>query len=203
MFTGIIETQAELTAITSEQTNLRFTFKAPFVSELRVDQSIAHNGVCLTVVRLTPEENTYEVVAIHETLALSNLSTLQIGDFVNLERCLKAGDRIDGHIVQGHVDVVASCIAIEDLEGSWKFSFQLPPKATGHLIKKGSIAINGVSLTLVDVNEIEDTFSVAVIPYTFNHTHFSNLKPSQKVNIEFDMFGKYVQKHLTTYGGKA
>ena len=149
------------------------------------------------MVQVNPQAHSYEVVAIEETLKCSNLSSLQVGNLINLERCLKVGDRLDGHIVQGHIDTIATCNAIENLAGSWKFTFQLLQKSDTHLIEKGSIAINGVSLTLINCSS--DTFSVAIIPYTFTHTHFSNLKISDKVNIEFDMFGKYIQKHMAKY----
>jgi riboflavin synthase len=176
MFTGIIEGMAEVCAIKKEGTNLRFTFKCPFTNELKVDQSVAHNGVCLTVVAIN--DNQYEVVAIDETLMRTNLGELQVGDKVNLERCMQMNGRLDGHIVQGHVDTTAIIEKIVTEEGSWRVYFSYAP--------------NPAHITVVDSGR--NTFSVAIIPYTWEHTNFHALKESGKVNIEFDIIGKYVAK---------
>jgi riboflavin synthase len=190
MFTGIIEGMAEVCAIKKEGTNLRFTFKCPFTNELKVDQSVAHNGVCLTVVAIN--DNQYEVVAIDETLMRTNLGELQVGDKVNLERCMQMNGRLDGHIVQGHVDTTAIIEKIVTEEGSWRVYFSYAPNPAHITVEKGSVCINGVSLTVVDSGR--NTFSVAIIPYTWEHTNFHALKESGKVNIEFDIIGKYVAK---------
>ena len=192
MFTGIVEATGKVERINREGTNLRFTVSCPFTGELKTDQSVAHNGACLTVVGISG--SAYEVVAIRETLERTNLGTLKAGDAVNLERCVKAGDRLDGHIVQGHVDTVGVCRAIEDLGGSWKFTFTHPVRREFVTVAKGSVCVNGVSLTVVDARS--DGFSVALIPYTFEYTNFGALSVGSPVNLEFDILGKYVARLL-------
>lgn len=189
MFTGIIEQTAELIKLSKESSNLRLTIYAGFVDELKVDQSIAHNGVCLTIEKILEER--YEVVAVKETLEKTNLNSLKEGDVLNLERCLRMSDRIDGHIVQGHVDEVARISEINEVEGSWIIGFDLHSN-TDLIVEKGSISINGVSLTAFDVGE--KFFRVTIIPYTFYHTSFQHSKIGDQVNIEFDILGKYVAK---------
>ena len=183
-------------SISSEKENVTFTISAPFVSELKVDQSVAHNGVCLTVE--TIQENQYTVTAIQETLRLTNLGSWAVGDLVNLERCMPANGRFDGHVVQGHVDLTAKCQQIEDEDGSFKLTFKLAKEHGGMIVKKGSITINGISLTVVDCTK--DTFSVAIIPYTWEHTNLKTLHEGGLVNIEFDIIGKYVQSMLNARG---
>ena len=197
MFTGIIETIGTIKLITEEGRNKRMTVQSSFAQELRVDQSISHDGVCLTVERIT--ENEYEVVAIEETLTRSHFKNLKIGSSVNLERSLKIGDRLDGHFVQGHVDQTALCKKIENKEGSHVFTFQFNDNNAGLIVDKGSITINGVSLTVVESSG--DLFSVAIIPYTYNHTNFKYLKQGELVNLEFDVIGKYVRKLLISNKG--
>lgn len=188
MFTGIIEQLGEVKKIESEQENVHFTIEAPFTHELKIDQSVAHNGVCLTVVSI--EGNTYVVTAIKETLDKTNLGQLKVGKKVNLERCMKLGDRLDGHIVQGHVDKVAVCSEIEDQNGSWKYTFDY--NGDEKTVEKGSITVNGVSLTVVDSKD--NAFSVCIIPYTHEHTNFHELKVGDQINLEFDIIGKYVAR---------
>jgi riboflavin synthase len=192
VFTGIIETTGIVSALQKENHNLRITLKAPFTSELKINQSIAHNGACLSVVSI--EEGDYSVIAIKETLEKTNLSQLKVGDLINLERCLRIGDRLDGHMVQGHVDCSAFCIEIKETNGSWLFTFEHPVTKDFITVEKGSVCVNGVSLTVV--NSQSNSFSVAIIPYTFEHTNFKNLKMGNKVNIEFDILGKYATKLL-------
>lgn len=189
MFTGIIETLARVEKIEREGTNIHFTFSASLTHELKIDQSVAHNGVCLTVVGI--EENRYVVTAIQETLDRTNLGDLKMGDEVNLERCTKIGSRLDGHIVQGHVDQTATCTKVEENDGSWNYHFEYTP-SENITVEKGSITINGVSLTVV--NSGVNTFSVSIIPYTHEHTNFKKFKVGTKVNLEFDIVGKYVAK---------
>jgi len=189
MFTGIIEQTAIITRLTQEKNNLRLMINADLVNEIKVDQSIAHNGVCLTVERINGDA--YEVVAVKETLEKTNLATLKEGDRVNIERCLRVSDRIDGHIVQGHVDEVAKITEFIEIEGSWLIGFDLKSN-TDLIVEKGSVCINGVSLTAFDVRE--KSFRVTIIPYTFNHTSFQDAKIGDQVNIEFDILGKYVAK---------
>jgi riboflavin synthase len=191
MFTGIIEQIGEVRNITKEEQNVHFTIQADFTNELKVDQSVAHNGCCLTVVSIS--ENQYVVTAIHETLLKTNLGSWKIGTQVNLERCLQYNGRLDGHIVQGHVDTTAMCTSIEDQEGSWKYTFEY--KTDDLTVEKGSIAINGTSLTVVDSEN--GFFSVCIIPYTFEHTNFKDLKIGDHVNLEFDILGKYVAKWMS------
>jgi riboflavin synthase len=189
MFTGIIENLGTVVGIEKMSNNIRFTIQSEIASELKIDQSVAHNGVCLTVVEII--ENCYKLDAVNETLQKTNLGTLKIGDIVNIERCMVMNGRIDGHIVQGHVDQTASVQNVIDEKGSWKFSFKLNPPSK-LIVEKGSICINGVSLTAFDVSD--DSFSVAIIPYTFENTSFKNLIGESIVNIEFDIIGKYVQR---------
>ncbi|HET6242961.1 MAG: riboflavin synthase [Bacteroidetes bacterium] len=190
MFTGIIEQLAKVANLEQAGSNLHLTFNAPFTNELEIDQSIAHNGVCLTVVEI--HKDTYTVTAIKETLSKTNLGHLKKGDFVNLERCLKLNDRLDGHIVQGHVDLTARCTQIKEENGSWMFFFEYDPEKGNITVTKGSVCVNGVSLTVV--NSEKGLFSVAIIPYTFEHTNFHTLKAGDYVNIEFDIIGKYIAK---------
>jgi len=190
MFTGIIETLGIIKQLTHEKTNIHFTVASSLSHELQIDQSVSHNGVCLTVVSLGPGEHT--VTAIQETLQKSNLATLQVGSKINLERCTQVGARLDGHIVQGHVDQQATCIYIKDEYGSWLFTFQYDPTFGNITVEKGSIAVNGISLTVVD-SKI-DQFSVAIIPYTYEHTAMHMMKVGDAVNLEFDIIGKYVAK---------
>lgn len=190
MFTGIIETLGEVKNIQKNNSNIDFTFKSDFTQELKVDQSVAHNGVCLTVVSI--KDDCYTVTAIQETLDKTNLGNLKTGDFVNLERGMRMNAHLDGHIVQGHVDQTAVCEKVEDQDGSWKFTFNYSAEQKNVTIEKGSITINGVSLTVVD-SEL-DAFSVAIIPFTYEHTTFKNIKVGDTVNLEFDVIGKYVKR---------
>ena len=194
MFTGIIEEIGEVTAIEREKSNVNFTLRAKMAGHLKVDQSLAHNGCCLTVVEQSDKE--YKVTAIQETLDKTNLEDWVIGTRINLERCMKADGRFDGHIVQGHVDCIATCIEVLDLDGSWKYTFRY--KADHQTVEKGSITINGTSLTVVD--SLDDVFSVCIIPYTYEHTNFNEFQAGTNVNIEFDVFGKYIQKYLKKIG---
>lgn len=189
MFTGIIEQLGKVTELKKEKTNLHITIEADFTDELQVDQSVAHNGICLTVVELS--DKNYTVTAIDETLRKTNLHQFEIGTVVNLERCTKIGNRLDGHIVQGHVDQIGKCIAIQNENGSWIYTFEY--EELGNItVEKGSITINGVSLTVF--NSKDTQFSVAIIPYTYEHTNFHQLKVGSLVNLEFDIVGKYVTK---------
>ena len=190
MFTGIVEEVGEIVEITKEQGNLNVQVSAGMTSELKIDQSVAHNGVCLTVVAI--KDGSYLVTAIHETLEKTNLGNLSAGDAVNLERGMKLGARLDGHIVQGHVDQTAQCIDIHEENGSWVFTFKYDASLGNVTIEKGSITINGVSLTVV--NSKLDQFSVAIIPYTYSNTTFKNLRKGDTVNLEFDVIGKYVKR---------
>ncbi|MDO6595804.1 riboflavin synthase [Oceanihabitans sp. 2_MG-2023] len=190
MFTGIIEELGEVKQLNQELDNLHITVKSNFTQELKIDQSVAHNGVCLTVVAINNTE--YKVTAIKETLEKTNLNTIKVGDLVNLERAMQLGERLDGHIVQGHVDQTAICTHIENTSGSWLFTFKYNSELNNITIEKGSITINGVSLTVV--NSKKDAFSVAIIPFTFDHTNFKNFKIGTLVNLEFDVIGKYVAR---------
>lgn len=192
MFTGIIESLGQVKQLEKEEGNLHISIRADIASELKVDQSIAHNGVCLTVVEVSGD--TYRVTAIDETLQKSNLGHLQVGDGVNLERAMVLGSRLDGHIVQGHVDQTAICVGVETLEGSWVYSFEYDPKLNNITIEKGSITVDGVSLTVVDSRE--HIFNVAIIPYTYEHTRFKDYQKGSVVNLEFDVIGKYVARLL-------
>lgn len=194
MFTGIIETMGEVVSIEQEGENTHFSLKSNFTQELKVDQSLAHNGVCLTVVAINGD--VYTVTAIKETLDKSNIGDLRIGDEVNLERAMLANGRFDGHVVQGHVDQTATCIGLEEQDGSWMYTFEYENR--GNItVEKGSITINGVSLTVV--NSKMNKFSVCIIPYTKEHTNFKTLEPGKKVNLEFDIIGKYVSKLTEMY----
>ena len=194
MFCGIIESVGKIISLDREKNNLHFSIEAPFTKKLKVDQSISHNGVCLTVTDVRKKH--YSVTAIHETLQRSNLGKLKKGDRINLERCMKIGDRIDGHIVQGHVDCTAQCVSVKEQKGSSIFTFACDEKNTDAkllLVEKGSVCVNGVSLTVVSCSG--NKFTVALIPYTLKHTNFNEIKKGTLVNIEFDIIGKYV---LTT-----
>ena len=190
MFTGIIETLGIIKDIQKEGDNLHITVASSITNELKIDQSVAHNGVCLTVVAISGDE--YTVTAIKETILKTNLAEWKVGNIVNLERAMKLGDRLDGHIVQGHVDQIGECISIEEANGSWYFTFKYDRKLNNITIEKGSITINGVSLTVL--NSKDDEFSVAIIPYTFEHTNFKNFTIGTKINLEFDVIGKYVSR---------
>ena len=190
MFTGIIEDLGVVQAIEKEEDNIHLTIASVLLPELKIDQSIAHNGVCLTVFEI--DENSYKVTAIRETLVKSNLNDLRIHDEVNLELAMRLGDRLDGHIVQGHVDQTGICTDISKGNGSWVFNFSYDPEYRNITIEKGSITVNGVSLTVV--NSQKNSFSVAIIPYTYNHTSFKYLRIGSKVNLEFDVVGKYVSR---------
>ena len=195
MFTGIIETMGTVTHLEKDRSNLHITLKSNLASELKVDQSLAHNGVCLTVVALT--EDTYTVTAIDETLVRSNLGDLHEGSLVNLERAMTLGARLDGHLVQGHVDQVARCTRVEEADGSWRYFFEYDAGPGRVTIEKGSITIDGVSLTVVD--SAPGSFSVAIIPYTYENTRFKEYEAGSRVNLEFDMIGKYVERLLEGY----
>ena len=192
MFTGIIETLGTVTQLVKEEGNLHITIKSAISKDLKVDQSVAHNGVCLTVVAFADDEHT--VTAIDETLQKSNIGSLKVGDLVNLERCMQMNGRLDGHIVQGHVDQTAICKNLEEANGSWVFTFQYDAKNGNVTVEKGSVCVNGISLTVV--NSGNDTFSVAIIPYTYEHTNLHNVKIGSSVNLEFDIIGKYVAKMM-------
>ena len=192
MFTGIIEEIGIIKNITKENTNIHFDVEAQFTPELKIDQSIAHNGVCLTVVSIDSENNVYRVTAIDETLKKSNLGLLNKESHVNLERGAKINSRLDGHIVQGHVDQVAQCVGVDEQDGSWVYGFEYDATLNNVTIEKGSITVNGVSLTVVDSGA--NTFSVAIIPFTYEHTTFKTLQKGDSVNLEFDVIGKYVKK---------
>ena len=189
MFTGIIENLSEIKEIVAQGDNLSISFSSNLTNELKIDQSIAHNGICLTVVEI--DNDIYNVTAIKETIIKSSIKEWKKGDLINIERALKLGDRLDGHMVQGHVDQTAVCKNISEENGSWYFDFEYS-SSENLTIEKGSITINGVSLTVV--NSGQNTFSVAIIPYTYNHTNFKNIKLGELVNIEFDMIGKYISK---------
>ena len=190
MFTGIIETLGEIESIREEGTNLHFVVQSELSNELKIDQSVSHNGVCLTVVALT--ENTHTVTAIQETLEKSNLDDLRVGSKVNLERCMQMNGRLDGHIVQGHVDQTAVCVKREELDGSWEYRFKYDSKNGNVTVEKGSVCVNGISLTVV--GSADDEFSVFIIPYTFDHTNLHQVNVGDVVNIEFDIIGKYVAR---------
>ncbi len=190
MFTGIIETLGTVTDIRAEKGNLHFTVQSGISDELKIDQSVAHNGVCLTVVDTADGRHT--VTAVEETLLKSNLGQLIPGDLINLERCMQMNGRLDGHIVQGHVDQTAQCTELKELEGSWEYTFTYDPAPGNVTVEKGSICINGISLTVV--NSRNNSFSVAIIPYTFEHTNMQHLKEGDTVNLEFDIIGKYVAR---------
>lgn len=197
MFTGIVEGMANVVNIEKEGTNIHFTLETPIAKELKVDQSMSHDGVCLTIVKVIPGKNQYVVTAIQETLDKSCLGIWELGYEVNLERSMRMDGRFDGHIVQGHVDQTAICRKVEKFDGSWKFYFEYDASLGNITVGKGSISVNGVSLTVVDSEP--NLFSVAIIPYTFDVTNFHNFKEGTVINIEFDVFGKYVAKLLKLY----
>jgi len=194
VFTGIIECIGEIIAIVQDSGNIHYTVKSPFTAQLKLDQSIAHDGVCLTVTGLVEDKN-YTVTAIAETLSKTTLSQWAINKKINLERSMLMNGRLDGHIVQGHVDTIIPCIAIVEERGSWRYRFAIDKKYTGLIIDKGSVCINGVSLTIC--NPSLETFEVCVIPYTYENTNFHQLRESQYVNIEFDILGKYIQRNIS------
>ena len=195
MFTGIIETIGEITTLTKEKENLHIKVKSKLAPELKIDQSVSHNGVCLTVVDVA--KDSYIVTAIKETLDKSNLKNLVVGKKINLERAMKLGDRLDGHLVQGHVDEKGVCSAISEIDGSWIFTFQYSGDAGNITVEKGSITVNGVSLTVV--NSKKNEFSVAIIPFTYEHTNFNKIVIGDTVNLEFDVIGKYVKRLTEKY----
>jgi riboflavin synthase len=192
MFTGIIEGLGKVKEIQHEGTNITFRLSCPFTNELKVDQSLSHNGVCLTVVEISGEN--YAVTAIDETLQKTNIGKLKVGSIVNLERCMPASGRFDGHIVQGHVDQTGIVKAVTEQDGSWLYDFKYSPDSQNITVEKGSVCINGVSLTVF--NSIENSFRVAIIPYTYEHTTFHTLQVGDTVNLEFDIVGKYIQKMM-------
>jgi riboflavin synthase len=190
MFTGIIETLGIVQEVKKEQDNIHITIDSSLANELKIDQSVAHNGICLTVVAI--EGNHYTVTAIGETIKKTNISNWELGDRVNLERAMKLGDRLDGHIVQGHVDQIGTCVSVQETNGSWFYTFEYDSSLQNITIEKGSITVNGVSLTVVDSGK--NNFSVAIIPYTYEHTNFNSFVVGTKVNLEFDVIGKYVSR---------
>jgi len=190
MFTGIIETLGTIQEIRKDKDNLHIRVRSSINEELKIDQSVSHNGICLTVVAITDEN--YTVTAIRETIEKTNLSDWKTGDTLNLERAMKLGDRLDGHLVQGHVDQTGICTKVEEANGSWYFTFEYDAKLNNLTIEKGSITVNGVSLTVV--NSKKNEFSVAIIPYTYAHTNFNAFKPGTRINLEFDVIGKYVSR---------
>lgn len=190
MFTGIVEALGKITNISKEGTNIHFEVESVLAGELKIDQSVAHSGVCLTVVSLSP--TTHTVTAIAETLEKTNMGGLSIGSMVNLERCMQMNARLDGHIVQGHVDQTASCILVREMEGSWEYRFKYQSLSGNVTVEKGSICVNGISLTVV--NSTADEFSVFIIPYTYEHTNLQQVKAGDLVNLEFDIIGKYVAR---------
>ncbi len=192
MFSGIVEKTGKLVKKEKEGSNINFSFNCDFVNELKIDQSLAHNGVCLTVVDV--KDDLYTVTAVQETLDKTNLGLLEIGDKVNLERSLRYNERLDGHLVQGHIDQTAKCTKVEELDGSWYFSFDYDRTKGNITVEKGSISVNGVSLTVV--NSKENSFQVAIIPYTYELTNFHCFKNGTVVNLEFDILGKYISKIL-------
>lgn len=197
MFTGIIETTGRVASLQKEGSNVHFTIESDISSQLKVDQSLSHNGVCLTVTALGDGDHT--VTAVEETLQRSNLGKLRPGDTLNLERAMRSDGRLDGHIVQGHVDTTGVCTGVEELDGSWYFHFEYAPNPDHLLVDKGSVCVNGVSLTVV--NPTEKTFSVAIIPYTYEHTNFNAIRPGDTVNLEFDIIGKYIARYVRLYMG--
>lgn len=197
MFTGIVELTGKIVKIEKDQSNIHYTIETNIANELKIDQSMAHDGVCLTIVKVDYDKNTYVVTAIQETLDKTNLSTWEVGYEVNLERSMLMNSRFDGHIVQGHVDQTAVCTKVTEEDGSWRFYFKYDPSFNNFTVSKGSVCINGVSLTVVEPTK--DTFSVAIIPYTYNVTNFHNFKPGTIINVEFDILGKYVQRLMEEY----
>jgi len=192
MFTGIIETTGKLAAVEQKGTNRTFWIASPISAELKVDQSVSHNGICLTVEEII--ENQHRVTAIGETLNKTDLGDWKMGDLINLERCLIFNGRLDGHLVQGHVDATAVCTKRQEMDGSWQFTFEYPKLFAPYIIEKGSIALNGISLTVFNVTG--NSFEVAIIPYTFLHTNIQHIQPGSTVNLEFDVIGKYVNRFM-------
>lgn len=193
MFTGIIETTGKIVSIDQKGTNKRFLIASPISNELKTDQSVSHNGVCLTVEEVI--DNQHRVTAVQETLDKTDMNSWKAGDMVNLERCLAFNGRLDGHVVQGHVDATAICTTRREMNGSWQFSFEFPAEFAPYIIEKGSISLNGISLTVFNVTR--NSFDVAIIPYTFEHTNIQFIEPGSTVNLEFDVIGKYVQRYLS------
>ncbi|HEX2396191.1 MAG TPA: riboflavin synthase [Bacteroidales bacterium] len=199
MFSGIVEESANVISLEKDQENLHITLNCSFVNELKIDQSVSHNGVCLTVVKKTADS--YTVTAIRETLDKSNLGMLKVGSGVNLERSMKMDGRLDGHIVQGHVDQTAVCTAVKEAEGSWYYTFEYEPAREDYMtVEKGSVCVNGVSLTVV--NSKDKSFQVAIIPYTYEHTNFHEFRVGTVVNLEFDIIGKYIARIVKQQLGK-
>lgn len=196
MFTGIVEDMVVVKSLVKEKENLHLTVGSTLVQEFKIDQSVSHNGCCLTVVAIDLATSSYTVTAIKETLDKTTLGNLKVGDLVNIERCMTPSGRLDGHMVQGHVDTKGLCIAVEDMHGSWKYSFTYDSKDL--TVEKGSIAVNGVSLTVVDSEP--GSFSVCIIPYTYENTNFKFLQVGDSVNLEFDIIGKYVAKYMKHHG---
>ncbi|MCS7028244.1 MAG: riboflavin synthase [Bacteroidia bacterium] len=194
MFTGIVIGYSTVVDIQAQGTNKHFTLKNPIVPTLQIDQSVAHDGVCLTVVEIDPTHSTYKVTAVKETLSRTTLQYWQVGDKINIELSMKPNSFMDGHIVQGHVDTIGKVIQIQEQDGSWMYAFEYDKKYMPLVVEKGSIAVNGISLTVVSA--VENTFSVAIIPYTYQNTNIHALKVGQYVNLEFDVIGKYVQRYL-------
>ena len=194
MFTGIIEDQGIVLGLEINRGNLNITLSSKLTSEFKIDQSVSHNGICLTIVEI--KDNAYTVTAIKETIAKTNIGKWQIGEVVNLERAMIIGARLDGHMIQGHIDQVGECFKIDKTNGSWEYTFQYNP-SDNLTVEKGSIAVNGISLTVVQSDD--NSFSVAIIPYTYNHTNFQNLTIGSVVNLEFDVLGKYLAKMLPKY----
>jgi riboflavin synthase len=197
MFSGIVEEAAKVAKLEKEKGNLHLTLECSFAKNLKIDQSISHNGVCLTVVNIEKEKNQYTVTAIDETLQKSNLGLLEIGSEVNLERSMTMDKLLDGHMVQGHVDQTATCINVKEADGSWYFTFEYDKTKGNITVEKGSVSVNGVSLTVV--NSKDNRFSVAIIPFTYDMTNFHNFKAGSVVNLEFDIIGKYIQKIVSGY----
>ena len=195
MFTGIIENVGIVQGVRHQSGNIVLQVECPFADELKIDQSLSHNGVCLTVESVTPP--TYQVTAIRETLQKTNLGSLKQGSVVNLERCMVAGARLDGHLVTGHIEAMGECIAVQEMPGSWEYRFRFPAEYGLLVVEKGSICLNGISLTIYQVTD--DEFSVAIIPYTYDHTNIKEVNPGSMVNLEFDIIGKYVQRNLAVH----
>ncbi len=197
MFTGIIEALGAVQKVEKDRSNVHFTIASAISGALKIDQSVSHNGACLTVVGLTPGGDAHLVTAVEETLRRTNLGQWTAGALVNLERCLPIGGRLDGHLVQGHVDATATCVEVQETGGSWRFLFRYQPSPEHLLVDKGSVCINGVSLTVVDPRD--DLFAVAIIPYTWENTNFKTLRAGDAVNLEFDIIGKYISRYLALY----
>ena len=194
MFSGIVETLGQIKKIETIGSNINITISCNFIEEVYVDQSIAHDGICLTVVEIDTVQKTYTITAVEETINLTTIKNWRIDQTINLERCLKANARLDGHFVQGHVDTITKCTNIQMLDGSWYFSFHLPSSFKTLVVNKGSIAINGTSLTVI-LDDENEAFKIAIIPYTFEHTNFNKISIGSFVNVEFDILGKYILRH--------